>query len=173
MKRSQGPLLASCLAGLWLVGIIAYLAQQEVPRGGLQGNAVAEESGEPLPGAVIDLSRSSGAPTTESTEFTFRTRGDGSFRIRRIPAGGYRLEASSRAHKLGPVSLTVEEGRARPVTLELSPIPSFLHLSISQHTVTPDEMPQVLVRGFVQSQALDFRCYRIDPAALFERHAAT
>jgi hypothetical protein len=161
--------LASCLAGLWLVGIIAYLAQQEVPRGGLQGNAVAEESGQPLPGAVIHLSRSSGAPTTESTEFTFRTRRDGSFRIRRIPAGGYRLEASSRAHKLGPVSLTVEEGRARPVTLELSPIPSFLHLSISQHTVTPDEMPQVLVRGFVQSQALDFRCYRIDPAALFER----
>ena len=131
---------------------------------------LVEETGEPLPGATIRLQLVSSSLPPDKGVFVARTRSGGRFQIRRLPAGVYRLQASSEAHRLGPAGLSIEEGKTREVTLELAPVAPYFSLGLTQHAVTPDEMPQVTARGFLQGQSLEFRFYRVDPAALFARH---
>ena len=162
--------LPFALAALWLIAGIAYLIHQETPIGGLRGVALAEETGRPLPGATIRLHRTNLSVEEESTSFVVHTRRDGSFNLRRMPAGSYRLEASSEAHRLGPLAFNVDEGEVREVTLELSPVPSYVYLNAAEHTFTPDEGLSVFASGFVRAEALDFQFYRVDPVALFTKH---
>ena len=169
MKRGAS-LLAVGAAILWLAAMAIYLVQQERPTGWLRGKAVAEESGQPLPGVMIRLHLADSAPPDDERDFVLRTGADGTFRSRRLPAGSYSIEASSRAHRLRAANLVVEEGKVREVSLELGPVPPFFHLGAHQHVFTPDETPRVLGSGFVPGEAVDFAVYRVAPEVLFDRY---
>ena len=162
MRRFPPWAVAVALAVFWLGGMVVYLGMQAVPVGGLRGVVLAEETGRPLPGARVRLTAA-----FRSESYDFRTRRDGRFTARQIPAGLYQLRASTRAHSLGPVVMAVDEGVMRELTLELSPVPPFFELKAPWHTVTLDETPQVIVDGFITSQVVDFRFYRVEPEALF------
>ena len=147
MRRFPPWAVAVALAIFWLGGMVVYLGMQAVPVGGLRGVVLAEETGRPLPGARVRLTAA-----FRSESYDFRTRRDGRFTARQIPAGLYQLRASTRAHSLGPVVMAVDEGVMRELTLELSPVPPFFELKAPWHTVTLDETPQVIVDGFITSQ---------------------
>ncbi|MCJ7823242.1 MAG: MG2 domain-containing protein, partial [Armatimonadetes bacterium] len=170
MRRRDTGLLAAAAAILWLAAMSAHLARQETPTGWLRGTAVAEESGQPLVGAEVRLHLMSVAPDVAQRSFVLRTRASGAFRSKRIPAGAYRVEASSRAHVLDPTILEVAEGESREVALELKPVPPFFDLRIPQHVFTPDEVPQVIGEGFLPDDAAAFTIYRVDAAFLFGQH---
>jgi hypothetical protein len=164
MIRSARWAWPLALSVLWLGGMVVYLAQQAEPVGRLQGLVVAEETGRPLPEAHVRLSA-----VSQPLVHDFYTRGDGRFKTDRIAAGEYQLTISSRAHRLGPVSVTVDEGVTKEIALELSPVSPFFELRAPWHTVTPDETPQVVANGFLVNQVLSFQFYRVDAGALFTK----
>jgi hypothetical protein len=175
------------VAVLWLGGLVVYLAMQVTPVGGLRGIVLAEETGNPLPGARVQLTGAASwsAPPPSmlhgftlpqlrrqpwrapAPTFEFRTHGDGRFIARRIPAGLYELRVTTRAHSLRPVTVRVTEGETSNLTLELSPGSPFLEVQTPWHTVTLEETPQVIVNGFITNQVVNFRFYRVDPETLF------
>lgn len=162
MTRVPRWLLPSVLALLWLGGMLVYLILQSTPEGRLQGIVLAEETGRPLAQAHLQLSAASA-----SVVHDFYTRADGRFKTGRLPTGDYQLTVMTRAHRLGPVALTIQEGVTREVSLELSPVNPFFEMSAPWHTVTLDETPQVIAGGFLVNQVLNFQFYRITPSALF------
>jgi hypothetical protein len=147
-----------------------YASFQEVPTGWLRGKVVAEESGQPLAGALVRLERLAPFQAEAQGNFSFPTRKDGSFRSGPIPAGTYRLEASSEAHALRPTRVEVVEAKLSELALELSPGAPSLTLQMSQHVFTPREPVQVVGHGFSPDSALVFRLYRVDPVVLLRRH---
>ncbi|UCH34773.1 MAG: carboxypeptidase regulatory-like domain-containing protein [Armatimonadota bacterium] len=168
MKRGAAWLPALAAAVIWLAAMTIYLAQQETPTGWLRGKAVAEETGQPLPGVEIRL-RHTAAPSGDAGggEFVLHTRADGTFESKRIPAGTYSLQATSRAHRLRTTDLAVAEGKVQEVNLELAPVPPFFDLRMPQHVFTPDETPQVIAHGFLPGDAVEFAFYRVDTRTLF------
>jgi hypothetical protein len=166
MKRGAPWLLGLAAAIAWLAAMTIYLSQQEQPTGWLRGKAVAEESGQPLPGIEIRLQPVGSASTQGEGEFVLVSRGDGTFRSRRIPARLYTLQAASRAHQLRATNIMIEEGKVLEVNLELAPIAPFFDLRVPQHVFTPDEVPQVIGHGFLPGDTIDFTFYRVDPSAL-------
>jgi len=170
MRRGAAWLIPLVLASSWLVGLTIYLVHQEVPTAQLRGVALAEETGRPLRGATIRLQLLEPPAEGVETQFALHTRAGGQFHTERIPAGLYRLQASSAAHRLRPTRLVLEEGEVKEVTLELSPAPSFFELQIAQNTVTPDEMPRVVAHGFLLSPSLDFHFYQVNAEALVRKY---
>ena len=167
MRRGAPWLLPFALAVLWVGGLVVYLCLQEIPTAVVRGKALAEESGQPLRGAYITFHGGEAAPSEPTPEYTFRTRSDGTFRARRLPAGIYTLEASTRAHKLAGTTLVLYEGETRDLTLELAPDAPFFDLRMPQLVFTPDEHPRVSVHGFTPHDTVDFAFYRVDPKVLY------
>jgi len=165
MKRGAAWLVGLAAAIAWLAAMTIYLSQQEQPTGWLRGRAVAEESGQALPGIEIRLHRA-GATVSGEGDFPLVTRANGSFHSKRIPAGLYQLQATSRAHQLRATNLMIEEGKVQEVNLELAPVAPFFDLRVPQHVFTPDEVPQVIGHGFLPGDSIDFTFYRVDPNAL-------
>lgn len=162
-------LLPAAVAVLWLGGLQVYLSFREMPTALIQGRALAEESGQPLSGATIRL-HGRVLDVSLPPQVTFRTRADGTFRPRRIPAGSYSLEASSRAHTLARTTVVLQEGETRNLTLELSPNPSFFDLRLPRRVFTPEELPQVSVHGFTPHDTVDFVFHRVDLGRLYAAH---
>jgi len=163
-------LLPCALAALWWAGLTAYAFFQEAPAGWLTAKVIAEESGRPLPGAVVRLHRLLPFAPDLEAHFAFVARKDGSLRAARIPAGTYRLEASSRAHTLRPTRVDIAEAKTTELALELSPNQPFLELRMPEHVFTPQEAIRVVGHGFSPESAMDVRLYRVDPVALLRRH---
>lgn len=168
MRRETVWQVALVATILWLTGAVVYNARQEQPTGWLRGKVVAEETGQPIPGANITLRLFMPLEEGDNGVFTLRTRRDGSFKTKRIPAGAYLIEASSRAHKLrvGTRVVVPEARPSEPLVLELSPLPPFFYTRIQQRVFTPEETPQLMGHGFVPGYNIDFSFYRIDPEAL-------
>jgi hypothetical protein len=163
-------LLPFAVAALWWAGLTVYASFQEVPTGRLRGKAIAEESGQPLSGAIVRLHRLAPFLAEEETHLAFVTRKDGSFRSGRVPAGSYRLEASSEAHTLHPTRVEIAEAKLTELALELSPDAPSLELRMPEHVFTPQEAVQLVGHGFSPESTLGFRFYRVDAMHLLREH---
>ena len=147
---------AIIVAGLLLMLAIA----QEPPVGSIKGKAVAMESGNPLK-ASVNLTYYAGGQGEEK-HYSTESKPDGTFSFIRIPAGEYKLEINSKAHAMKPVNISVQESKTQTITAELPPVAPYVDLYVHQHIFTPDEKPQVTCSGFVNSEALDLRLYKVD-----------
>lgn len=152
------PLALSLVAAALL---LIYMIGQETPVGAIKGRVVAQESGNPLV-ASVHLTSYPVRQDGESKQYGTESGKDGSFSLTHIPAGDYKLEIDSRAHKMAPVYITIDESRTKVIEAELNPVPPYLDLYVHQHIFTPDEKPQVTCRGFVNSDVLTLQLYRVD-----------
>ena len=141
-------------------GMLVLAIKQETPIGSLKGKAVAQETGNPFSAQVelTALNQKNG----ESSSFSTMSKNDGSFGFNNVPVGAYTLQINSRAHSMAPVQITIEEGKTKTVEAELSPGAPSLDLYIHQHVYTPDELAQVTVKGFVDSDSIDLKIYKVD-----------
>jgi len=171
MTSSRVPWLAAfTVAVVCVAGGAGYLALGEVPTAIIKGKVVAEDTGRALPGVTIQLHGVTMARTKAGPEIVFHSREDGTFRARRVPAGGYTVEASTEAHALHRSMFVLTEGEVRTLTLELPPVPPYLEVQETEHVFLPEETPEVTAHGFVQEEALQFRFFRVDMAKLFTEH---
>ena len=168
MRRAGWSSVAVVAAVMWLAAMTIYLSRQETPTGWVRGTAVAEETGQPLPRVEIRL-RPPGTPGEYEGEHDIivRTRADGTFRSKRIPAGAYSLQATSPAHRLRATDILIQEGQALQVNLELSPVEPFFYMWAPENVFSPDQTPQVIGEGFVPGGSVEFSLYRVDPMVLF------
>ncbi len=151
---------ALALAVLVAAGLFAFTIAQETPVGTVKGRVVAQETGNPLV-ASVTLTPNTGL-YDEVTCYNTESKRDGGFDFRRIPAGDYKLTISSKAHGMEPVKITVEESKTANIEAELKPASPYLNLYIHQHIFTPDEKPQITCGGFMNSDALVLRLYKVD-----------
>jgi alpha-2-macroglobulin len=169
MKRGGVWLLALVMATLCLTGTVVYLINAQTPAGWLRGTAVAQRTGAPLGGIAINLHLLGAASDEMDSDYVLHTRADGSFGIKRLPAGTYQLQATSEAHALRATKLVIEEGKVQEANLELAPIPPFFSLIVNQHIFTPDETPQIMSRGFLPGMDLTFLIYRVNINHLIQK----
>ncbi|HOM80492.1 MAG TPA: MG2 domain-containing protein [Armatimonadota bacterium] len=153
--------LAVVACAVWAAGLLALFASRQVPMGEIRGRVTAEDTGQPVPKAKLLLALASPSVPGRKRQLLVDERGY--FHLRRIPAGEYFVSASSRAHRLPPTRLTIAEGRATEVALELAPTTPFLDVYVPQHVFVPDEPVQITAHGFTREDALTVEAYRVDP----------
>ncbi|MEA3401538.1 MAG: alpha-2-macroglobulin family protein [Armatimonadota bacterium] len=158
MRESRSRAAVLCAALLAAGAVMAWALMSETPRGSVQGVVIAEELGVPIADARVTLSqgyRSEG-------RFTRRTDARGHFRFAEIPAASYDLEVRSEAHRLrGGRDVTVTEGETLDLRLELQPVDPFMEVSVPTRVFTPDEEPQLRVRGFAPFGDMEMAIYRL------------
>ncbi|MBL8060848.1 MAG: carboxypeptidase regulatory-like domain-containing protein [Chthonomonas sp.] len=148
-----------CLAAVFL----AYGVTTEVPIGSVTGQVIMTENGRPLPEAAIIIRPKTNDDLQTARVRFFRADKNGKFSLRGIPAGLYEVEISANAHELKKTarSLLVEEGKSKDIRFELDPLPEYLTLYANQHVFMPEEEPNVQIHGFVRSNKLDVRVYKV------------
>ena len=161
---SAGRMLSLRLAVLAALvcagGILAYGISQEEPVGSLKGTAIAREIGTPVRAQIYlaSVDRSDGEQLTYHT----KSAADGTFALRRIRAGAYKLEINSEAHHMEPARVNIAEGATLTIEAELQPDEPSLDLYIHQNVFTPGESAQVTCHGFVDADTFDVRLYKVD-----------
>jgi len=168
MNRKLG--IALSVAILAAGALLAYVIGAEPPVGTLKGHVVAQETGNPL---VADVNLTSirlhdGREIHRHAE----SAKDGSFSFPNLPADTYKLEISSAAHSMQPTRVAIEEGKTKTIEVELAPSAPYLNLYIHQHVFTPDEKPQITCEGFLDSDSLAVKLYKVDTEAFLVSSAA-
>ncbi len=151
---------AILVAVVCIFALLAIAISQETSIGALRGKVIIQENGNPIsvPVHLTPLFQTDGGrPRYETTS----TR-DGSFSFRNLPVGYYKLEITAKAHYISPVDIAISEGKTTNIEVELAPEPPSLDLLVHQHIFTPDERPQITCKGFVPSDDLAVRIYRVD-----------
>lgn len=165
--------IAGVLVLFAAVSLAVGLTLSEKPYGTISGVVVAEDTGKPLPRVHLDLTTREPNPEEYDMPLvvaSIKTDKQGRF-SQRVEAGMYYLLATTRAHKLKPVRVTVEEGRTTRLNLSLTPGKPFLQAIVHQHVNTPDKTAQVAVEGFVKPATLQVELYRTDEhKLLLEQH---
>lgn len=153
---------AACLlCALWGVGLIGLFVARQAPLGGLRGRLVAAETGRPVPGAHLFLAPAN--PSVPGRRRRLAVDRDGRFHLRNLHAGAYTLSASSRAHHLRAMRITVTEGEVLHLALEMTALSPFLELHTPQRVFLPGEPVRVTAHGFVRSETLAMQTFRVDP----------
>lgn len=147
------PFLAFLLL-VWVGYSWILLVRSETPRGRLSGRVVAQETGAPLPNASVSLAG-------EGKFWSFTTDRNGRFHLSSLPAGQYRVNASSYAHRLNNGSFTLKEGEQKEIVLALPPRRPFLELLHPQPVFIPTEAIRIGLRGFVEGDALKMEIYQL------------
>jgi uncharacterized protein YfaS (alpha-2-macroglobulin family) len=155
--RVNWPRLAVALTVIGAGALAAYAVRFETPVGGIRGVVLAEDSGAALSGATVYLSPADGGRSRWTS-----TGADGSYEFTGVPIGVYQIKASTEAHELAPTMITVDEGEITTVDLELAPGPPFLEIRTTRHVFGTDETPSALFYGFLDSDRVEVRLYRID-----------
>lgn len=155
--------LAAALALLGAAVLLAYGIGQETPVGALKGSVVARESGAPL---RADVGLTSVAKVDgEHLYYSAKSGKDGSFLLRSIPAGAYKLEIQSKAHHMKATKVIIAEGATETLEADLEPDQPSLDLYVHENVFTPGEAPQVTCHGFLDSETISLRVYWVDPDA--------
>ena len=155
--------LALALAILGAAGLLAYGIAQETPVGSLEGSVIARESGAPL---QADVTLTSVAKVDgDSLYYSVKSREDGSFLLRNVATGAYKLDIQSKAHRMRATRILITEGATETLEADLEPDEPSLDLYIHQNVFTPGEAPQVTCHGFLDSDTINLRVYLVDPNA--------
>lgn len=152
--------LAVAAAIICAAVVLALGINAETPVGTLKGRAIARESGAPVE-AYVSLSS---VHKIGGEELYFQTTSDqdGSFVLRGMPAGSYWLQMRSQAHTFHQTAITIAEGQTQTIEAELEPNEPYLNLYVHENVFTPGESPRAVCEGFVDSDALDVRLYKVD-----------
>src|SRR2546423_48991 len=145
-RTKLSGILSLAVGLILLFGLMAYGVTTEVPVGGVDGTLLMEENGKPLPNAYITFSTPS-APEDIPAERWVRTDKNGNFRLDNLLAGTYKVDVSTKAHKLEGHFETVHEGKhAERITLKAKPITPYLEMYASQRVFLPSEPSKVQVK---------------------------
>src|SRR5689334_19569021 len=133
---------------------------EETRLGSISGSVKMLENGQPLPGVAVILTPLYQDDTMKG-RVTYSDK-DGRFTMMNVPAGSYKIEASAKVHTLEPANITVKEGGATGLDLELKPGDPSLNLYTAQRVFLPDETAQVEAHGFGTDTDVDVEVYKID-----------
>jgi uncharacterized protein YfaS (alpha-2-macroglobulin family) len=159
--------LALIVALICGAGILAYGISQESAVGSLKGTAITRESGAPV---AADVHLTSVAKVDgETLSYHVKCDADGSFVLGNVVAGAYTLNVQSKAHSMRDTHINIAEGTTQTVEVELQPDEPSLDLYIHQHVFTPGEVAEITCHGFLDSDALDVRVYKVDLSAFLMR----
>lgn len=140
---------------VWVVGGLVALIHSEMPRGRVLGKVIAVENGQELPDAEVWFEHEQGSWKVVSKK-------DGSFELPNLPAGTYKLTASTYAHTLEPVQFTLKEGETRNLLIALEPVEPFLELIHPQIVFHPSEAVKIGVRGFTTANDLKLQIWQVE-----------
>ena len=162
-SRFMSIRLALAVAMICGAGILAFGISRESAVGSLVGTAVARESGAPVSADVYltSVAKVEG----ETLRYHQKCADDGSFTFRNVIAGAYTLDIQSEAHSMRKIHVNIVEGATQTIEAELQPDESSLDLYIHQHIFTPGETAQITCHGFLDSDTLELRLYKIDLSA--------
>lgn len=161
------------LAGIPLcAALLAYGVTEQVPVGGIQGHATMSENGKALPKAQLILSPKRYDDPNLPTK-RIRTKADGSFSFRNVPAGIYTLEASAKAHSMKPMLVEIKEGKPAEAEIHMTPVEPFLDLYASQRVFTPGEQSSIDIVAFAKESKLEVRAFRLDLDKIAAKGALT
>lgn len=148
--QSRAALPFASLLALLVFGLsVAYLIQEEQPRGTVTGQVVLAtvpgKVNHPLPNCDIYLSSD-----RESYRRTATTDANGNFTIRRVPTGSYQLTASARWHDSPEVKLMVSEAKVESarVIVNKRNQPD-INIGDRQAAFSTNENPILPIRGYV------------------------
>jgi len=145
--------------------VLAYGVTEEVPLGRVDGKLTMKENGRPLPEALVTLTPIGKSEDDEPVRpRAVESRTDGTFSLRDVPAGDYRVHVSAKVHSLPKTFLRVEEGKAVSSSLVLAPADPTLQLYSSQRVFTPGETPEVEMHGFMETDDIRVEVRRVDMA---------
>ena len=164
MKRI---LILIASAGLALALLTAGISQ-EVPIGSLAGKVTLEENDRPMPHALVVVTPEHLGEDHEWTAQNWHTRtaADGSFALKSIPAGDYRIEVDAKEHTLKERSFTVVGGHTTQFEIQLNPNNFHLQLYASQKVLAPGEPAQLDLDGFVGDQPVEFELRKLRLSAV-------
>jgi hypothetical protein len=103
--------------GIFATAIASLSQQQNVAS--IEGIVVKLGANEPIPGAVVELSRNAATPGAPPDVYTVTTRGDGTFVLRDLPAGDYRLVATRPGGTYNPAQYGQRDPRSPGTPLSL------------------------------------------------------
>lgn len=152
--------LALTVAMICGAGILAFGISRESAVGSLAGTAVARESGAPVSADVYLTSVAN--VEGETLRYHSKCDHDGSFTFRNVIAGAYTLDVQSEAHSMRNIHVNIVEGATQTIEAELQPDEPSLNLYIHQHVFTPGEIAEITCHGFLDSDTLELRLYKID-----------
>ncbi|MGQ9519276.1 MAG: MG2 domain-containing protein [Candidatus Fervidibacter sp.] len=140
---------------IWVVYGVVTLIQSEPPCGRVVGKVIASETGQALAKAKIWFNHPDGSWRVESGH-------NGSFELSNLPTGTYIVTASTYAHHLQAVKLTLDEGKTHNLLLALDPIEPFLELIHPQSVFHPNETIKIGVRGFSTDGNLEVQVWKVE-----------
>ena len=144
---AAAPRRMAALVGIgavaWAFGLV--FAGEE-PMGSIRGRATLWQHGRSVAGASVRIWPAGDEYGMRQRRRT--TRADGSFTFPSVPAGAYRVVATSHAHKVAEMAVTVDEGRVTQMALAMTQ--SEAPLSVGEHTrvYSPAEPAEIVVRGY-------------------------
>ena len=163
--------IAISLVVLAAAGLLAYDIANETPVGSLRGTVMARESGALLPAEVslVSIAKVGG----EHLYYSTKSGDDGTFLLRNVPTGAYKLHIQSKAHHMEPAKIVMAEGTTQTIEAELEPNKPNLGLYIHQNVFTPGERPHLTCHGFLDSDTISLRIYLVDSNAFLHQANAS
>lgn len=139
------PRSLSLLVGLLaLWGVFQHAFSEDEPLGSIEGIAVAEFSGRPLPNASVILGDSS---------YHTRTDSKGRFHFFSVPAGNYFLSIQSEHHRVPGFAVEILEGDRQHVTVPLARTEPELEVLQHARVFTTHGKAHLSVTGYVDAKA--------------------
>jgi len=145
-------------------GLLAYGITEEVPMTSLHGSLVMDENDKPLSNALITLE-----PAWQSDQEHVRNRfietdESGKFSLRNLPAGDYRIDVSTNAHRVDQMFVQLREGQSAEMILRAKPVDPYFELYGSQHVYAPSETASFELKGFFRKpdKSLKLRAFKLD-----------
>jgi len=119
--RNPGRVLTFLVIAL-LIAIPLLSSQQQAGSASIEGIVVKLGTTEPIPGAVVELSKPPAAPNTPAEVLKVITGDDGKFTFRNLQAGEYRLVAARPGGTYNPAQYGQRDPRSpgTPLTLSLA-----------------------------------------------------
>lgn len=159
--RFAGLILAVLAVG----GLYATAFSEETPVGILSGHVLADDTGNPIPGATLIVRPAVPRSGRDSHYVTAGQRGR--FELSHLAAGAYQVEVNSAVYQSQTVPVAVREGETVKTDIRLTPGAPFLNLEVHQRAYLPDESPRMALHGFRQGDSVQLRMFSMPAAPLF------
>ncbi|HEY0865929.1 MAG TPA: alpha-2-macroglobulin family protein [Fimbriimonas sp.] len=168
----MGRALSLLLAVALCVALLSVGVSQQTPIGSLTGRVTMAENGRPLPFSLVSIERIGAEDELRIPNYD-TADANGIYEFTRLPVGAYRLSVSTKAHRLKPRIVLVDEGMTKSYDLDPAPNPPNLELYASKRVFTPEETPDAELHGFLPEDEVQVRVFRLDPEAVVRQGGLT
>jgi uncharacterized protein YfaS (alpha-2-macroglobulin family) len=171
VKRILALLVASGLA----LALLTLGITKEVPIGSISGKVTLEENGRAMPHALVVVTPEHPGDDYDWADRNWhaRTASDGTFAIRSIPAGDYRVEVVAQEHSLKESIFTVTEGHSTPMEIRLAPNGFHLQMYLSQKVLAPRAPAHIDLSGFVGDKEVSFELRKLQLSAVAKENGVS